>query len=133
MGQVNFVESCRVDKWLWATRLYKTRSLATAACKAGKVKIEGINAKPARTVTPGDVVTVRKDGVVRTVKVIAMPDKRVGAKLVADYLEDLTPAEEYEAARERNRSLGLRQPQGAGRPTKRRRRMMDKFFGRAEE
>lgn len=133
MGQVKFVESCRVDKWLWATRLYKTRSLATAACKAGKVKIEGINAKPSRTVTPGDVVTVRKDGVVRTVKVIAMLDKRVGAKLVADYLEDLTPAEEYEAARERNRSLGLRQPRGAGRPTKRRRRMMDKYFGRAEE
>ncbi len=133
MGQVNFVESCRVDKWLWATRLYKTRSLATAACKAGKVKIDGANVKPARTVTPGDVVTARKDGIVRTVKVIAMLDKRVGAKLVPDYLEDLTPAEEYEAAKERNRSLGLHQPRGAGRPTKRRRRMMDKFFGKEEE
>ncbi|MBO93786.1 MAG: RNA-binding protein [Opitutales bacterium] len=127
------MESCRVDKWLWATRLYKTRSLATAACKAGKVKIDGANAKAARTVTPGVVVTARKDGIVRTVKVIAMLDKRVGAKLVPDYLEDLTPVEEYEAAKERNRSLGLRQPRGAGRPTKRRRRMMDKFFGKAEE
>ena len=127
------MESCRVDKWLWATRLYKTRSLATAACKAGKVKIDGANAKAARTVTPGVVVTARKDGIVRTVKVIAMLDKRVGAKLVPDYLEDLTPVEEYEAAKERNRNLGLRQPRGAGRPTKRRRRMMDKFFGKAEE
>tara|TARA_B100000959_G_C14852405_1_gene570681 strand:+ start:254 stop:595 length:342 start_codon:yes stop_codon:yes gene_type:complete len=113
--------------------LYKTRSVATAACKAGKVKIDGANAKAARTVTPGVVVTARKDGIVRTVKVIAMLDKRVGAKLVPDYLEDLTPVEEYEAAKERNRSLGLRQPRGAGRPTKRRRRMMDKFFGKAEE
>ena len=65
--------------------MYKTRALATAACKAGKVKIDDAKVKPARTVTPGDVVTARKDGVVRTVKVIALQDKRVGAKLVPDY------------------------------------------------
>ncbi len=127
------MESCRIDKWLWATRLFKTRSLATSTCKSGKVKMEGINVKPSRTVTAGDVLTVRKDGVTRTVKVIAALDKRIGAKLVSNYLEDLTPKEEYEAARERNRGQGIGQPSGAGRPTKRRRRMLDKFFGKMEE
>ena len=127
------MESCRIDKWLWATRLFKTRSLATSTCKSGKVKMEGINVKPSRAVTAGDVLTVRKDGVTRTVKVIAELDKRVGAKLVSNYLEDLTPKEEDEAARERNRGQGIGQPSGAGRPTKRRRRMLDKFFGKMEE
>ena len=127
------MESCRIDKWLWATRLFKTRSLATSTCKSGKVKMEGINVKPSRTVAAGDVLTVRKDGVTRTVKVIAALDKRVGAKLVPNYLEDLTPKEEYEAARERNRGQGIGHLSGAGRPTKRRRRMLDKFFGKVEE
>lgn len=127
------MDNCRIDKWLWATRVYKTRSQATAACKAGKVKIKDVKAKPARVVNPGEVVTVRKDGILRTVKVIRALEKRVGAKLVPDHLEDLTPNEEYEAARERRRGQGFRQPQGVGRPTKRRRRMLDKFFGKAED
>ena len=84
-------------------------------------------------VMTGDVVTARKDGVVRTLKVVAPLEKRVGSKLVPEYLEDLTPPEEYESARERSRGQGFRQPRGTGRPTKRRRRMLDKFFGKAEE
>ena len=127
------MENCRVDKWLWATRLYKTRTLASAACRAGKVKIGDIKVKPSRMVMAGDTLTTRKDGVVRTVKVVAPLDKRVGAKLVSEYLEDLTPQEVYDTARERSRDLGFRQPKGAGRPTKRRRRMLDRFFGKAEE
>ena len=127
------MENCRIDKWLWATRVYKTRTLASVACKAGKVKVKETNVKPSRIVSSGEIVLVRKDGVTRTIKVIAALEKRVGAKLVPDYLEDLTPKEEYEAARERNRGQGIGQPSGAGRPTKRRRRMLDKFFGKMEE
>ena len=127
------MDKCRIDKWLWATRIYKTRSLATAACRAGKVKIGGVNAKPSRSVFQGDLVTARKDGLLRTVKVVGILEKRVGAKLVQDYLEDLTPQEEYDAAKERRRHPVSRQAAGGGRPTKRRRRMMDKIFGKAEE
>ena len=89
--------------------------------------------KPSRMVKASDVLTVRQDGVDRKVKVVAPLEKRVGAKLVSAYLEDLTPPEEYESARERNRDQGFRQPKGAGRPTKRRRRMLDRFFGKVEE
>ena len=127
------MENCRIDKWLWATRLYKTRTLASAACKAGKVKIKEIKVKPSRMVMAGDVVTAREDGIVRTLKVVTPLEKRVGAKLVPEYLEDLTPPEEYKSALERSRGQGFRQPQGTGRPTKRRRRMLDKFFGKEEE
>ena len=97
------------------------------------MKIEEIKVKPSRMVMAGDILTTRKDGVVRTVKVVAPLEKRVGAKIVKEYLEDLTPPEVYESARERSRDIGFRQPKGAGRPTKRRRRMLDRFFGKAEE
>ncbi len=132
-GNPSPVENCRIDKWLWATRLYKTRTIASAACRAGKVKIKEIKVKPSRMVMAGDILTTRNDGVVRTVKVLAPLDKRVGAKLVSEYLEDLTPPEVYETARERSRDLGFRRPKGAGRPTKRRRRMLDRLFGKAED
>ena len=127
------MDNCRIDKWLWATRIYKTRSQATAACRGGKVQIKGINVKPAREVKLEEVVTIRKDGILRTVKVIRALEKRVSAKLVPDHLEDLTPDEEYETARERKRGQGFQQAQGAGRPTKRRRRMLDKFFGKVKD
>ena len=114
-------------------RLYKTRTQATTACKAGKVKIEDSKVKPSRMLAPQDVVTVRKDGIVRTLKVLAPLDKRVGTKLVHEYMEDLTPQEEYDSARERSRAQGIGQPSGAGRPTKRRRRLLDRFFGKMKE
>ena len=117
----------RVDKWLWAVRIFKTRSLATASCKAGAVKIGDRRAKPSNEVRTGDIVCVTKEGVHRTLKVLELLDKRVGAKLVPDYMEDQTPQEEWDRVRD-NRSLGKRDP-GAGRPTKRDRREMDRFFG----
>jgi len=127
------VETCRIDKWLWSTRLYKTRTLATSACKAGKVKIKDSKVKPSRMVAPGEVIIVRKDGITRTLQVLAPLDKRVGAKFVHEYLKDLTPQEELDSARERSRAQGIRQPQGTGRPTKRRRRLLDRFFGKMKE
>ena len=81
----------RIDKWLWATRVFKTRTLAIESCKAGKVKIADLKAKPSREVTPGDIINVRKDGMNKSLQVIAIVEKRVGAKTVAEYLKDLTP------------------------------------------
>ena len=123
----------RIDKWLWATRLFKTRSLATEACKVGKVKIAGLKVKPSRELKTGEIVAIRKDGLDCTVKALAPLDKRVGAKLVPEYLEDLTPDEEYAAARERRQAMpGGSRPSGMGRPTKRQRRALEEFFGEAD-
>lgn len=119
----------RADRWLWAVRLYKTRTLAGAACDAGHVKINGHPCKPARTVRPGDILVALTGEIERTVKVIAVLESRVGAKLVPSYLEDLTPASEYEKPREKQFApIGLR-PKGAGRPTKKERRVLGSFFG----
>lgn len=122
----------RADRWLWAVRLYKTRSLAGAACEAGHVKINGHPCKPARTVRVGDVLNAFAGGIQRTVKVLGVLENRVGAKLVAQHLEDLTPAAEYEKAREKQFApVGIR-PKGAGRPTKKERRTLGSFFGTEE-
>ena len=115
----------RIDKWLWCVRLFKSRSLATAACAAGKVCITGERAKPARSVKIGDLITVPTGHIIRTVKVIALLEQRVGAKLVPNYLEDRTPASEYLKSRETPAS----RPPGSGRPTKKHRRQIDNLWG----
>jgi ribosome-associated heat shock protein Hsp15 len=118
----------RIDKWLWATRVYKTRSLAIDACKAGHVKVDGQRIKPARNVRIGEVLTARFGEMVRTFKVVGLPAQRVGAALVREHLEDLTPAAEY-AKRETQRAgaAGF-WPKGRGRPTKRDRRRLDQLL-----
>ena len=119
-------EACvRMDKWLWSVRLYKSRSLASAACSAGKVRVNGQAIKPARTVRPGEVLTAVTGDITRTVKVLAPLQHRVGAPVVAQYLEDLTPASEYAKAREPNFRPVLLRPRGTGRPTKKERRQLD--------
>ena len=118
-------ESVRIDKWLWAVRLYKSRSLAAQACHAGHVKIGGNNVKPSRDVRAGEQITVFAGRVLRTVKVLALLDQRVGAKLVSQFLEDLTPPEAYARAREKAR---VRFSTGIGRPTKKQRRQLERFF-----
>jgi ribosome-associated heat shock protein Hsp15 len=122
------VDHVRVDKWLWAVRLFKTRSQATAACDAGHAKINGQSVKPARPVRVGDTLTVLCAGVQRTVKVLEILEHRVGAPAVARYMEDLTPPEEFQRAREQRESSPLVFPRGWGRPTKKQRRQMDQFF-----
>jgi ribosome-associated heat shock protein Hsp15 len=118
----------RIDKWLWAVRIYKSRSLASAACSAGKVRIGGESLKPSRSVRVGDVITAAAGDITRTVRVVAVLDRRVGAKLVREYMEDLTPASEYQKPREPNFRPLLLRPKGAGRPTKKDRRKLDELL-----
>ena len=122
-------QSVRIDKWLWAVRLYKSRSLATEACAAGHVKISGQTVKPSRGVRPGDVITAFTAGKIhRTIRVLALLDQRVGAQVVPQFLEDLTHPEEYARAREEALHTAVRFPQGFGRPTKKHRRQLERFL-----
>ncbi|MCB1126861.1 MAG: RNA-binding S4 domain-containing protein [Verrucomicrobiae bacterium] len=115
----------RMDKWLWAVRLYKTRGLAATACLAGHVKVEGQRVKPARPVRSGEVVEARVGVVTRTVRVLEPLDRRVGPKVVGRFIEDLTPAAEYEKQREPRLEPVFHRPKGTGRPTKKDRRLLD--------
>lgn len=114
----------RLDKWLWAVRLFKTRVLATQACTAGHVKIQGARVKPAHSVRPGEVIEVQfPDGWLRRVKVLGLLDRRVGARLVPQYLEDLSPPRPQAPALEPL----FHRPKGRGRPTKRDRRQLQRL------
>ena len=117
----------RLDKWLWAARIFKTRTLAADACKNGRVAINGAQAKPSRTVKPGDEVSVRKPPVTYTFRVLQAIEKRVGARLLPDVLENITPPEQY-AVLEMSRISGfVGRAKGTGRPTKKDRRALDEF------
>ena len=117
----------RLDKWLWSVRVYKTRPEATAACRAGKVLIGELEAKPGRDIHLGETVTVRLGVVTRTLKVVGLPRTRVGAKLLPDFMQDLTPAAEYERAKQAGIEHLLARERG--RPTKKDRRDLTEFFG----
>ena len=122
------MDGVRIDKWLWCVRLFKSRTLATTACEDGKVKVGGQSAKPSRNVKVGDVITAPVGGVTRTVKVVQLLERRVGAPKVPEFMEDLTPPEEFAKARAATaRGPGVR-PKGSGRPTKRDRRILQSFF-----
>ena len=121
--------AARLDQWLWAVRLFKTRALATSAIRAGSVEIGGNAPKPAREVHAGETITVRQGLVLRTLQVLAVPHSRVGAKLVPQYCTDLTPESEFEKARLQRLQHVLAREKGSGRPTKRERRDVDRFFG----
>ena len=117
----------RLDKFLWAARIFKTRSIAAEACKKGRISIGGVNAKPSKMVKAGDVIDVRKPPVTYSFKILQAIEKRVGAKLVPDILENVTPPEQYEIL-EMNRLSGfVDRARGTGRPTKKDRRSLDEF------
>ena len=118
-------DSPRIDKWLWAIRIYKTRSLATEACKAGKIKIEGQSIKPSRELKLMDVITISQGPLTKTIRVKTLIHNRVSAKLVSENAEDLTPAEEYEKLKLMQEVNGERRDRGIGRPTKKQRRLID--------
>lgn len=123
------VTEVRLDKWLWSVRLYKTRSLAAAACTSGKVQLNGQSVKPSRAVKIGEVFTAVCGEITRTVKVVGLLGSRVGAKLVEQYAEDLTPPEEYAKPREKAYlPPPLVRPKGTGRPTKKERRSLNPFL-----
>ena len=119
----------RIDKWLWAVRIFRTRSLATDACRAGSVTVNNQPVKPARDVRAGEVVVVRQGLIHRTLKVLGIPPSRVGAKGVVAYCEDQTPPAEFAKARAQRVQQFLARARGSGRPTKRDRRLIDRLLG----
>lgn len=118
----------RIDKWMWAARIFKTRTIAAEACKKGRISINGSQVKPARTVKPGDVVQVRKPPVTYSFKVLQAIEKRVGAKLVPDVMENVTTPDQYELLEMSKISGFVDRARGTGRPTKKERRDLDEFF-----
>ncbi len=117
----------RIDKFLWCVRLSKTRSLATELCRKGKVRTDGLPVKPSREVKTGDEFTIHDHGFIRTFRVLELLNNRVGAKLVADYILDLTPSEEFDKLKLMQTRSFERRERGAGRPTKRERRDIDRL------
>jgi ribosome-associated heat shock protein Hsp15 len=114
----------RIDQWLWAVRLFKSRSLAAEAIKGGRVKVNGAPTKPAHEVKADELIATSIGVMTRTLRVIEAPRSRIAAKLVPQFAEELTPPEEFEKQREWARLPGWREP-GLGRPTKRERRELD--------
>ena len=122
------MEEIRIDKYLWAIRVFKTRTDATDACKGGKVKVGTVNAKPSRAVAPGEVITVRKGVATFTYKVLQLVDHRLGAKLVPDYAENLTPEEELNKLKAPVETFFVTRDRGTGRPTKKDRRALEQIW-----
>lgn len=117
----------RLDKWLWAARIFKTRTIAADACKNGRVAINGAQAKPSRAIKVGDEISVRKPPITYTFRVLQCIEKRVGARLLPDILVDITPPEQYEALEMSRISGFVDRARGTGRPTKKERRALDDF------
>ena len=118
------MNEARIDKWMWAVRIFKTRTIAAEACKKGRISINGALAKAARTVKPGDVIQVRKPPVTYSFKVLQPIEKRVGAKLVAEMMENVTTPEQYELLEMSRVSGFVNRAKGTGRPTKKDRRSL---------
>lgn len=118
----------RIDKWLWAARIFKTRTIAAEACKKGRVSINGAQAKPSRMIKPGDVINVKKSPITYSFKVLQAIEKRVGAKLVPEIMENVTSPEQYELLEMSRISGFIDRARGTGRPTKKDRRSLDEFF-----
>ena len=121
------MDEVRIDKWLWAVRIFKTRSLASEACKKGRVMVENVAVKPSRIVRRGDIVQVRKPPVTFSFKVLDLTDKRMGAKLVPQYMENITPPDQYEILELNKISGFIDRQRGTGRPTKKERRDLEQF------
>ena len=122
------MDDSRIDKYLWAIRAFKTRSDATDACKGGRVKVGGQNVKPSKEVKAGDVIQVRKGAILFTYKVLKPLEHRVGAKLVPEYAENLTPQSELDKLRAPVETFFVTRERGAGRPTKKDRREMEQVW-----
>ena len=123
----------RIDKWLWAVRIYKTRSIAAEACKKGHIMVRDKAVKPSFLVRVGDIVQVKKSPITYSFKVLKCAENRVGAKLVPELMENVTPAEQYEALEMSRISGFIDRARGTGRPTKKERRSMDTFIDSAAD
>ncbi|ASB48589.1 RNA-binding S4 domain-containing protein [Alkalitalea saponilacus] len=118
----------RIDKYLWAVRLFKTRSIATEACKKGKVMMDGVTVKSSRTLKPGDIVEIKDPPIIRKYKVLDVAEKRMGAKLTPEYIKEVTSHEELEVMELTRLANKMNRNKGTGRPTKKERRDLDSFF-----
>lgn len=121
------MEVARIDKWLWAARIFKTRSIAADTCKNGRVMLGGVTVKPSRTVKVGDVVSVKKPPVTYSFKVLKTIEQRVGAKLLPEIYENVTDPKQYELLEMSRISGFVDRARGTGRPTKKERRALDAF------
>ena len=120
-------EPVRIDKWLWAVRLFKTRTLATEECRKGRITIDGVAVKPSRIPKIGDIIKVRKNPVTYSYKVIGIIGKRVGAKLVQEFAIDITPPEELKNLEIKQQMGSMERDRGSGRPTKKDRRDLNRL------
>jgi len=118
----------RIDKYFWCIRFYKTRSIATDACKKGHIKINGDALKPSKMIFPGEILTIRKHQVNYKIEVLDLPKSRLGAKLLDLYRKDMTPAEEFEKMELLKYSKDYYRKKGIGRPTKKDRRDLDEIY-----
>jgi ribosome-associated heat shock protein Hsp15 len=123
----------RIDKFLWAARIYKTRSIASEECRKGRIIINDVPVKPSRNVTAGEIVIVRKPPVVHKYRILKPIENRVSAKLVTEFIEDLTPEEEKAKLNIRQAAGGIYRERGTGRPTKKERRLIDRIRGDFED
>jgi ribosome-associated heat shock protein Hsp15 len=121
-------EGTRIDKYLFAVRLYKTRSLASEECRKGKVTIGGMNVKPSRELKVGETIQLRRPPITRSYKVLALTESRMAAKMVPEYLLETTPASELEILEVQKNMSVYNRERGTGRPTKKERRDLDDFF-----
>ena len=122
------MNEARIDKWLWAARIFKTRSMAADACKNGRVTMGGVNVKPSRTIKVGDTVSVRKPPITYSFKVLKAIEMRVGAKLLSEVYENVTTPDQYELLEMTRISGFIDRARGTGRPTKKERRSLDAFL-----
>lgn len=121
-------EGIRIDKWLFAVRLYKTRSLASEECRKGKVTIGGMNVKPSRELKVGETIQIRRPPITRSYKILSLTENRMAAKLVPEFMVETTPASELEILEVQKMDSFFNRERGTGRPTKKDRRDMDDFF-----
>jgi len=117
----------RIDKWLWAVRLFKTRTIAIEACKKGRITIKGVTIKPSRMIKTGDVIEVRRAPITYSFEVLNLTENRMGAKLVPEFMKDVTPPSQLEILELSKMSGFVDRARGTGRPTKKDRRELDQF------
>jgi ribosome-associated heat shock protein Hsp15 len=122
------MEEARIDKWLWASRIFKTRSIAADACKNGRVTVGNVTVKPSRMVKVGETVSVRKPPITYSFRILKTIEQRVGAKLLPEIYENVTAPEQYELLEMTRISGFVDRARGTGRPTKKDRRSLDAFL-----
>ena len=130
---MNQLDEIRIDKWLFAVRLFKTRGLATEACRRGKIKLNETQAKAAKSIKLGDIINIRQSPMIRSLEVIGLTERRIGAKLVENFAKDITPKEEWDKFYKSKSNRTENQNKSQGRPSKKERRLIDKFMKLGEK